>query len=63
MNDAEELPGYVLNDPQAFISFLREAYRRRQDVVIRADDCQCLADALRERMQSSSYDGGGDLFS
>lgn len=53
MDNAEEIPGYVLNDPQAFIRFLQDAYRKRQDVVIRADDCRYLADTLQERLRSS----------
>lgn len=62
MNNAEELPSYVLNDPQAFLRFLQEAYRRRQDVVIRADDCRYLADALREQLRNDSSYGGAMLF-
>lgn len=58
MDNAEELPSYTLNDPQSFIRFLQDAYRKRQDVVIRADDCRYLADALQERIGSSSYSGG-----
>lgn len=58
MENAEEIPGYVLNDPQALLRFLMEAYRRRQDVVIRADDCRYLADALREHLRSDDYSGG-----
>ncbi len=53
MDNAEEIPGYVLNDPQAFIRFLQDAYRKRQDVVIRADDCRYLADTLQERLRAS----------
>lgn len=62
MDNAEELPSYVLNDPQAFLRFLQEAYRRRQDVVIRADDCRYLADALRENLLNDNSYGGGMLF-
>lgn len=54
MDNAEELPGYTLNDPQSLIRFLQDAYRKRQDVVIRADDCRYLADTLQERLRSSS---------
>lgn len=57
MDNTEEIPGYVLNDPQAFIRFLQDAYRKRQDVVIRADDCRYLADALQERIRSGSNYG------
>lgn len=62
MDNAEELPSYVLNDPQAFLRFLQEAYRRRQDVVIRADDCRYLADTLRENLRNDGSYGGGTLF-
>lgn len=62
MDNAEELPSYVLNDPQAFLRFLQEAYRRRQDVVIRADDCRYLADTLRENLRNDTSFGGGMLF-
>lgn len=58
MDNAEELPGYAINDPQSLIRFLQEAYRQRKDVVIRADDCRCLADTLQERLGSSDYSGG-----
>lgn len=57
MDNTEEIPGYVLNDPQALLRFLMEAYRRRQDVVIRADDCRFLADSLRENLRSDDYSG------
>lgn len=58
MDNTEEVPGYVLNDPQALLRYLMEAYRRRQDIVIRADDCRYLADALRENLRSDDYSGG-----
>ncbi len=57
MENAEELPGYTLNDPQSLIRFLQDAYRQRKDVVIRADDCRYLADTLQERLGSSDYSG------
>lgn len=58
MQDPEEIPGYVLNDPQALLRYLLEAYRKRQDVIIRADDCRYLADSLREHLRSDSSFGG-----
>lgn len=61
-SSTETIPSYILNDPQAFIRFLQDCYRKRTDVVIPADDCQCLADALRERVREASY-AGEDLFS
>lgn len=55
--ERDEIPGYILNDPQAFIRFLEDCYRQRRDVVICADDCRYLADALRERLHTSSDSG------
>lgn len=62
MDNAEEVPSYALNDPQALIRFLQEAYRRRLDVVVRADDCRYLADALREHLRNDNTYSGGTLF-
>lgn len=61
MDNAEELPSYTLSDPRALIRFLQDAYRKRQDVVIRADDCRYLADTLQENLRSDS-DSGGSWF-
>ena len=55
--EKDEIPGYILNDPQAFIRFLEDCYRQRRDVVIWADDGRYLADALRERLHTSSDSG------
>lgn len=57
----EEIPPYALNDTQELIRLLQEAYRRRQDILIRADDCQQLADSLREQLRSRSYEDSGSL--
>lgn len=57
----EEIPSYALNDTQELIRLLQEAYRRRQDILIRADDCQQLADSLREQLRSRSYEDSGSL--
>ncbi len=61
MDNAEELPSYTLSDPRALIRFLQDAYRKRQDVVIRADDCRYLADTLQENLRSDG-DSGGSWF-
>lgn len=61
MDNAEEIPSYALNDVQSFLRFLRDAYRKRQDVVIRADDCRYLADTLQESTRSD-YGSGASLF-
>ena len=57
MEQADELPNYAVNDPRELIRFLQDAYRQRKDVVIRADDCRYLADALQERLNSADYSG------
>ena len=58
--EQDEIPGYILNDPQAFMRFLEDCYRQRRDVVICSDDCRYLAETLRERIRSSSE--GDSLF-